>query len=179
MAIPWMPALSPQSAWIFCSAPEMTTVSKPKRNPASAEGSDKKKMRPFNRSGCWPASGALVMSVIDRSMILGQATSVGWPQVPLPFRRGNQRGFAFVCHWPSWFHPQLLGGSEFALVHVEREQLPRAQVQRRGDVENVEAAMPMGNCVARGKRLSAVKQVVEVARGKHGHAICQVCFKLV
>jgi len=29
------------------SAPEMTTVSKPKRNPASAEVSDQKKMRPF------------------------------------------------------------------------------------------------------------------------------------
>src|SRR5580693_10343975 len=29
------------------SAPEITTVSKPKRNPASADVSDQKKMRPF------------------------------------------------------------------------------------------------------------------------------------
>jgi hypothetical protein len=29
------------------SAPEITTVSKPKRNPASAEVSDQKKIRPF------------------------------------------------------------------------------------------------------------------------------------
>jgi hypothetical protein len=29
------------------SAPEITTVSNPKRNPASAEVSDQKKMRPF------------------------------------------------------------------------------------------------------------------------------------
>jgi hypothetical protein len=29
------------------SAPEITTVSKPKRNPASAAVSDQKKMRPF------------------------------------------------------------------------------------------------------------------------------------
>src|SRR5215469_6434708 len=33
------------------SAPEMTTVSKPKRNPASAEVSDQKKMRPFMVDG--------------------------------------------------------------------------------------------------------------------------------
>src|SRR5258708_27367900 len=31
------------------SAPEITTVSKPKRNPASADVSDQKKMRPFIR----------------------------------------------------------------------------------------------------------------------------------
>jgi hypothetical protein len=36
-----------------------------------------------------------------------------------------------VRHWLLGFHPQFLGGSEFALVHVEREEFPRAQVQRR------------------------------------------------
>src|SRR5215471_4477711 len=47
MAIPCTPGVSPQSAWIVFSAPEMTTVSKPKRNPASAEVRDQKKIRPF------------------------------------------------------------------------------------------------------------------------------------
>src|SRR5579862_3369112 len=47
MAIPCRLSLSPQSDWIVFSAPEITTVSKPNRNPASAEVSDQKKMRPF------------------------------------------------------------------------------------------------------------------------------------
>jgi hypothetical protein len=34
-------------------------------------------------------------------------------------------------HSSLWFHPQFLGGSEFALVHVEREEFSRAQVQGR------------------------------------------------
>ena len=45
--MPCSPGLSPQSVWMVCSAPEMTTVSKPKRNPASADVSDQKKMRLF------------------------------------------------------------------------------------------------------------------------------------
>src|SRR5580698_3607004 len=49
MATPCSSGLSPQSAWMVFSAPEITTVSKPKRNPASAEVSDQKKMRPFIR----------------------------------------------------------------------------------------------------------------------------------
>src|ERR1700738_3250763 len=47
MAMPCNPGLRPQSDWIVFSAPEMTTVSKPKRNPASADVRDQKKMRPF------------------------------------------------------------------------------------------------------------------------------------
>src|SRR5579863_2241240 len=47
MAMPCSPGLSPQSVWMVFSAPEITTVSKPKRNPASAEVSDQKKMRAF------------------------------------------------------------------------------------------------------------------------------------
>src|SRR5579863_8958463 len=47
MAMPCSPGLRPQSDWIVFSAPEITTVSKPKRNPASAEVSDQKKMRLF------------------------------------------------------------------------------------------------------------------------------------
>src|SRR5215472_4704994 len=47
MAIPCRPGLKPQRLWIVFSAPEMTTVSKPKRNPASAEVSDQKKIRRF------------------------------------------------------------------------------------------------------------------------------------
>src|ERR1700690_3009635 len=47
MAMPWSSGLSPHSAWIVFSAPEITTVSKPKRNPASAEVRDQKKMRAF------------------------------------------------------------------------------------------------------------------------------------
>ena len=34
---------------MVCSAPEMTTVSKPNKNPASAEVMAQKKMRPFMR----------------------------------------------------------------------------------------------------------------------------------
>ena len=51
MAIPCIPALKPQSDWIVCSAPEMTTVSNPKRNPASAEVMDQKKTRFLMRWG--------------------------------------------------------------------------------------------------------------------------------
>src|SRR5271165_4170036 len=47
MAMPCMPGLSPQSVWMVFSAPEMTTVSKPKRNPASADVSDQRKTRAF------------------------------------------------------------------------------------------------------------------------------------
>src|SRR5215469_9044149 len=47
MAIPCRPGLKPQRLWIVFSAPDMTTVSKPKRNPASAEVSDQKKIRRF------------------------------------------------------------------------------------------------------------------------------------
>src|SRR5258708_393529 len=39
---------------MVCSAPEMTTVSKPNRNPASAELMDQKKMRAF-MGRLWPA----------------------------------------------------------------------------------------------------------------------------
>ena len=60
-------------------------------------------------------------------------------------------------HSSLWFHPQFLGGSEFALVHVEGEKIPRAQVQGSGDMENVKAAMAVGNCMASGKGLGAVK----------------------
>src|ERR1700757_3989683 len=51
MAMPCSPGLSPHSVWMVFSAPEMTTVSKPKRNPASAEVSDQKKMRPLRVPG--------------------------------------------------------------------------------------------------------------------------------
>jgi hypothetical protein len=40
-----MAGLNPHNAWIVFSAPEMTTVSKPNRNPASAETSDQRKSR--------------------------------------------------------------------------------------------------------------------------------------
>src|SRR5579863_8591911 len=51
MAMPCRPGLSPQSVCIVFSAPEITTVSKPNRKPASAEVSDQKKMRPCNVPG--------------------------------------------------------------------------------------------------------------------------------
>src|SRR5579872_3714003 len=47
MAMPCSPGLSPHSVWMVFSAPEITTVSNPKRNPARAEVSDQKEMRPF------------------------------------------------------------------------------------------------------------------------------------
>ena len=45
MATPCSSGLSPHSDWIFCSAPEITTVSKPNRNPARAEVMDQRKRR--------------------------------------------------------------------------------------------------------------------------------------
>src|SRR5688500_8749120 len=45
MATPCRNGVRFQSFWMVCSAPEMTTVSNPKRNPARAEVSDQKKMR--------------------------------------------------------------------------------------------------------------------------------------
>ena len=47
MANPCIPALRPHSFWMVCSAPEITTVSKPNKNPARAEVMDQKKMRDF------------------------------------------------------------------------------------------------------------------------------------
>ena len=42
IASPCIAGLSPQSDWIVFSAPEMTTVSKPKRKPASADTTDQR-----------------------------------------------------------------------------------------------------------------------------------------
>ena len=56
IAKPWTPALSPHSAWIFCSAPEMTTVSNPNRNPANAEVIDHRTMRRLNPEGLRPVA---------------------------------------------------------------------------------------------------------------------------
>jgi hypothetical protein len=47
MAIPCIPGLRSHSDCIFCSAPEMTTVSKPKRNPANAAVNAEKTIRPL------------------------------------------------------------------------------------------------------------------------------------
>ena len=45
VARPCSSGLSSQSDWIVFSAPEMTTVSKPNRNPASADTTDQSRMR--------------------------------------------------------------------------------------------------------------------------------------
>src|SRR5580698_4687812 len=42
---------------MVCSAPEMTTVSKPNRNPASADVTDQRKIRPLIRLFCLESSG--------------------------------------------------------------------------------------------------------------------------
>lgn len=47
--MPWRAGLRPQSDWIVFSAPEITTVSKPKRNPASAETIDQTTTEPVMR----------------------------------------------------------------------------------------------------------------------------------
>src|SRR6185503_7480862 len=49
MTMPCSPGLSPQSDWIVCSAPEITTVSKPKRNPARADVRDQIRSRRLGR----------------------------------------------------------------------------------------------------------------------------------
>src|SRR5690606_19675446 len=59
--MPWSRLSRPQRLWIFCSAPEMTAVSKPKMNPASAEVMDQKISRFMGLSGrvrpsCWTAA---------------------------------------------------------------------------------------------------------------------------
>src|SRR5512139_3074646 len=43
--MPCISGLRPQSDWIVCSAPEMTTVSKPNRKPARAEVTDQTTVR--------------------------------------------------------------------------------------------------------------------------------------
>jgi hypothetical protein len=43
IATPCIPALKSHSFWIVCSAPDITTVSNPNRNPARADVSDQKK----------------------------------------------------------------------------------------------------------------------------------------
>ena len=50
IATPCTSGLRFQSDWMVCSAPEMTTVSNPKRNPASAEVMDQNRMRGFMAS---------------------------------------------------------------------------------------------------------------------------------
>src|ERR1043165_1491915 len=56
-ATPCTPALRGQMPWIACSAPEITTVSKPKRNPASAEVTDQTTSRPVILTGAAPVGG--------------------------------------------------------------------------------------------------------------------------
>ena len=62
MASPCIPELRSQSAWIVCSAPEMTTVSNPNRNPARAEVKDQSKMRLLMAAGYLLNPGNRVMS---------------------------------------------------------------------------------------------------------------------
>src|ERR1700688_4506702 len=78
MAMPWRPGLRPQRVWIVFSAPEMTTVSKPKRNPASADVSDQKNMRPFivGRGAAYHRIGAITCDLSGR-MADGSASALG------------------------------------------------------------------------------------------------------
>jgi hypothetical protein len=83
--MPCHPALNCQSAWIFCSAPEMTTVSKPNRNPASAEVIDQKNILLFIQmaamdgrpagSQCRRAASAQVTIAGADSLPISRATS--------------------------------------------------------------------------------------------------------
>ena len=50
MAMPCIPGVRPHKRWIVCSAPEMTTVSKPNRKPARAAMRDQKNRRRSSRS---------------------------------------------------------------------------------------------------------------------------------
>ncbi len=43
-------------------------------------------------------TGVLNDAIGGAALFLGHAAFVAWPQVPPPFRRGNERVFAFVCH---------------------------------------------------------------------------------
>ena len=55
-ATPCIAALKFHKDWIFCSAPEMTTVSNPNKNPARADVADHSKMRdailPLLKAAC-------------------------------------------------------------------------------------------------------------------------------
>ncbi len=82
--------------------------------------------------------------------------------------------FDFVPLFSSRLYPWFLGCGQFPLVRVECEKLPCAQVQGRCDMKNIEAAMAIGDRMAGGKRLRALKYIMEFARREHGHTIGQV-----
>src|SRR5579863_3932360 len=75
MTIPCKPTLKFQSAWMRCSAPEMTTVSKPKRNPASAETSDQKKICFFTQLVKWTRTSISNGKIFERFVFISLGLS--------------------------------------------------------------------------------------------------------
>src|SRR5208282_4146933 len=75
MATPCRLLLNPQSDWMVFSTPEMTTVSKPKRNPASAEVTDQMKIRAF-MSGNQRTGQTMSMGSQDRLDYSSTATAL-------------------------------------------------------------------------------------------------------
>jgi hypothetical protein len=99
--------------------------------------------------------GALNHAVRRATLLLGHAPFVVRPQVPPPFRGGNQCILTFVRHenrrcvlW-LWLHLQFLRSGQLALIGVERQELPRAQVQRSCYVEDVQGAVSIDLRVCR------------------------------
>src|SRR5271155_4854581 len=97
------------------SAPEMTTVSKPKRNPASAEVSDQKKMRPFISGSNVPSSesahhdkhialGTQICGSGIRSLIClssGGTSLIGYQSIPhQKYAETCHKKYAETCTWP-------------------------------------------------------------------------------
>src|SRR5580700_1718418 len=120
MAMPCRLGLSAHSVWIVFSAPEITTVSKPKRNPASADVSDQKKMRPFiseSDDGSW-ALGLMTLS----------SPSSQWipflPPVPNPAVHRNHVGVAHLL--------QIVGGQRRAESAAAVKHNLRSKVRHPG-----------------------------------------------
>src|SRR5271166_3364895 len=89
MANPCIPGLRSQSDWIVCSAPEMTTVSKPNRNPARAEVTDQNKTRPLMAAG-YPLS--------HRESEESSGQYYG-PSVRMTHQQGRQPGGEVTGRW--------------------------------------------------------------------------------
>ncbi len=111
------PGSRPHSVCMVFSAPEMTTVSKPKRNPASAEVSDQKKMRAFIR---------------EKATYRNRCGSVCIPTLVTPWLGDSPFRASRGCRRPSksrWCNPfsvncRRRGRSE--IRRRNRAQLPRS-----------------------------------------------------
>ncbi len=117
-------------------------------------------------------TGVLNDAVCGAALFLDHAAFVARPQVPPLIRSGHQGVFALVRHGSLGFDLQVLGGGEFALVHVKGQEFPRAQVQRRGDVEDVKAPVPIGSSLSTALKVVGQAIVCPLRRARPATTRC-------